>query len=147
MNPTELSASIVSNLGWHLPAQSPSRLPCQKWTPKKVRITFYTPVHAARRRIGPLSANHGPFTPKTSSCHVHSTLLQLYNATKSGFKGIYLIRWRRQCFPAALTMVMWLGSALAFSSSSTLLRASFLQANVRAVCPYCCWQRHHKYFW
>ena len=33
-----------------------------------VRVVFSKP------RIGPPSANHGPFTVKPSSCHMHSTL-------------------------------------------------------------------------
>ena len=35
---------------------------------------FSKPAHVARPRIGPPGANHGPFTTKPSSCHVHSTL-------------------------------------------------------------------------
>ena len=32
------------------------------------------PIHAARARVGPPSANYGLFRTKPSSCHVHSTL-------------------------------------------------------------------------
>ena len=65
---------IVSILGWQIPIQSQSSLPCQKWTPQKVRVAFSMPVHATRVRIGSLSANHGSFIAKPGSCHVHSTL-------------------------------------------------------------------------
>jgi len=34
-----------------------------------------------------------------------------------------------------LTFVLWLASAFPFSRSCTLLRSSFLQANIRAVSP------------
>ena len=34
---------------------------------------FSKPVHAARGRIGPSGANHGPFTAKPSSCHEQVT--------------------------------------------------------------------------
>ena len=33
------------------------------------------PIHVSRGRIGPPSANHGPFTTKPSTHHVHSILL------------------------------------------------------------------------
>ena len=32
------------------------------------------PTHAARTKFSPLSANHGPFAAKPSSCLVHNTL-------------------------------------------------------------------------
>ena len=39
-----------------------------------MREAFSKPAHAARPRVGPPGANHGPFAAKPSSCHVHSTL-------------------------------------------------------------------------
>ena len=45
--------AIVSTLGCQRPTQSPSRLPCQKRTPYKVRAGFSKPAPAARVRIGP----------------------------------------------------------------------------------------------
>ena len=39
-----------------------------------VRVAFSKLTHATKPRVGPPGANHGPFTAKPSSCHVHSTL-------------------------------------------------------------------------
>ena len=42
------------------------------------------PFHAARARIGTLSANHGLFTAKPSSCHAHTcSTLQVTPPTSS----------------------------------------------------------------
>ena len=89
LNPSSLSASVCrlmtlpcplsnehairqhSQLEMLTPSQS--SLACQKRTTYKVRVAFSKPVHVARTRIGPPSANHGPFKAKPSSCHVHST--------------------------------------------------------------------------
>ena len=35
-----------------------------------VQVVLSNPIHAARVRIGPPSANQGPFTAKPNSCHV-----------------------------------------------------------------------------
>ena len=43
----------------------------------KVRVVFSNPVHAVTARVGPPSPNHGPFTVKPSSHHVHVGLLGL----------------------------------------------------------------------
>ena len=40
----------------------------------RARVTFSKSAHTARVRIGPPGTNHGPFTAKPSSCHVHRTL-------------------------------------------------------------------------
>ena len=66
--------AILSTIGCHVPAQSPSSLPSQKQTPHKVRVVFSKPVHAVRVRGGPPGPNHDSFTAKPSSHHVHSTL-------------------------------------------------------------------------
>ena len=39
-----------------------------------MRVAFSKPAHAARMRIDPPNANHGFFTAKPSSCHLHVTL-------------------------------------------------------------------------
>ena len=44
--------AILSTIGCHVPAQSPSSLPSQKQTPHKVRVVFSKPVHAVRVRGG-----------------------------------------------------------------------------------------------
>ena len=64
-------ASIISLANTRSEPKKPS-LP--ELNPYRVRVTFSKPVHVARVRIGPLGANHGLFTTKPSSCHVHSTL-------------------------------------------------------------------------
>lgn len=58
-------------VGWQTPNLSPISLPCQKWAPCKVKVIL---VYTARARIGPPSANHGPFTASPSSYHLHSSL-------------------------------------------------------------------------
>ena len=52
---------IVSIPGWQIPTQSPSSLPCQKWTPYYVRVVFSRPIHVPRVEIGALGANHSFF--------------------------------------------------------------------------------------
>ena len=39
-----------------------------------VRVAFSKLVHAASLRVGSPGTNHGPFTAKLSSYHVHGTL-------------------------------------------------------------------------
>ena len=46
----------------------------RKPTLYKSRVVFSKLIHAARVRSGSLGPNHGPFTAKLSSHHVHSTL-------------------------------------------------------------------------
>ena len=66
--------AMVSTIGCHTQAQSPSSLPCQKSTPYMVRVVLSQPVHVVRLRDGPSGPNHGPSTAKPSSHHVHVTL-------------------------------------------------------------------------
>ena len=49
LNHTHLTSMQLSVF----PAQSPSNLPCQKWNPYKVRVTFSKPIHTARTRGWP----------------------------------------------------------------------------------------------
>ena len=55
------------------PAKSPNSLPCQISTPYKMRV-FCKPVYEVRARGCPPSPNHDPFTTKSSTHHVHTTL-------------------------------------------------------------------------
>ena len=67
--------AMASNLGWQTPVLDLSSFLCQTAeSPYKVRAAFPKPVHAARARVGPSVASHGPFAAKLSSCHVHSNL-------------------------------------------------------------------------
>ena len=84
---------MVSTLSCHTPAQGPSSLPCQKWTPYKVRVAFSKPVHAARARIGPHGPNHGTLTAKPSSHHVLVTVW----VTPPMSSCPHLFCWRRTC--------------------------------------------------
>ena len=55
---------MVSTLGCHTPAQSPSSLPRgrQNWTSYKVRVAFSKPVLTSRARIDPPGSNQGALT-------------------------------------------------------------------------------------
>ena len=83
-------------LGWQICAQSPSSLPCQKWTPQKMRVVFSMPIHAARQELAhsvPTMAFLHPSLAATMCTAYHNTSSSTKLHAKQLAVGVQFLCW------------------------------------------------------